>query len=338
MLWYNNYMFRVLKSTLFSLFILCSFFTAVSAQGIPGIKEPVTFQVSPQFPKPNTDVSVSAQSYSTDLDRAEFTWYVNGKLFRKGFGIPTITLPSGKSGSETTVSVTVATSDIGNIKNEVVIKPSDVSLVWKSDGYTPPFYKGKPLELYGSSFTVVAIPEFFNTSGKRIDPSTLVYTWEKNGDVDGSQSGYGKSSFTEKQTSYVRGGDDISVTVSTITHDQGAVGSVTISPTASDIVFYENSPLYGIIYEKALMDTFNLENEELAIHAELFNISTKNPLSGTVSYDWLLNDAPITTFKDKNEIVLRKTGIQNGQSNISLNIQHLDRLLQGGGNSITILQ
>jgi len=331
-------MFRVLKSTLFSLFIFCSLFTAVSAQSIPGVSEPITLESAPGLPKPNTEVVISAESLSTDLNRAQFSWFVNDKLYRKGTGLTEITIPSGKSGSITTVSIEVKTSDIGFIRNQIVIKPADVTLVWKSDGYVPPFYKGKSLELYGSSFMVTAIPEFFTANGTKIDPKTLVYTWTKNGNAEPIQSGYGKDTFTDKQTSFVRGGDDIRVEVSTLSHDIGATATITLSPVSPDFVFYENSPLYGIIYETALSESFTLVNEELSLLVEPYNISTKKPLSEALTYDWTLNDTPVTTFKDKNGITLRKTGTVSGQSDIQINIQNTDRLLQGGQAGITIFQ
>ena len=331
-------MFRVLKSILFSLFILCSFFTAVSAQSIPGVNEPVTFTVSPEFPRPDTDVTVSVQSNNTDLNRADFIWYVNGKVFRKGPGIKNITVSSGKSGTLTTVSVDVTTVDIGKISNEVSFRPAEVDLVWQTDGYVPPFYKGKALELYGSSFKVVALPDFYTAGGKKMDPKTLIYSWKKNGTADGQQSGYGKDSFKSSQTSYVRGGDTISVEVSTNDRSIGAKKVVVISPQSADIVFYENSPLYGIVYEKAFENTFTLTAEELTLHAEPYNLSTYNPLSGVLGLDWSLNGSDVSAFKDSNELVLRRIGNVSGQSDINLTIQHKEKILQGGQVGITIFQ
>ncbi|HVU06500.1 MAG TPA: hypothetical protein VHC46_01220 [Thermodesulfobacteriota bacterium] len=326
----------LLKSTLLALFLALFSVSTAAAQSIPGIAEPVTFQISPEFPRPNTSVTVSAQSFSTDLDRATFTWYVEGKVFKKGVGITSISVPVATAAIS--VSVNVATIDIGTVSNKATIRPGSVDLLWQSDGYAPPFYKGKALETYGSSFKVTAISNLVGSNGKRADPKTLVYSWKKNGMADGAQSGYGKDSYTGTQSSYVRGGDDISVEVSTVSHDAGATRTITITPAAPEVLFYENSPLYGIVYERALAGSMTLAGEEITLRAEPFNISASKMLLNDLSIDWTLNDTTVSDFKDRNEITLRTTGAAGGQSNIGILIQHKTKLLQGGQASLVIFQ
>jgi len=328
-----------LSKGIFSIVLLSLFlFSSVEAQSIPGIQEPITVQARPQFPKPNTTVTVTAQSFSTDLDRAGFTWMVNGTVFKKGTGIKEISVPSGKAGVLTTVSVSIDTTDIGAIMNDVSWRPAGVTLLWQSDGYTPPFYRGKALESYGASFKVVAIPEFLNSNGKRVDPKTLIYTWKKNGATDGASSGYGRDSFKTSQESFVRGGDDISVEVSDSDRTIGAVGTITLFPTIPEIVLYENSPLYGIIYEKALGESLSLISEEITLRVEPFNISLINSSLGALSFDWTINEVSAISFQNRNEITLRKSGSGGGESIIGVLIQHKDKILQGGQTSITIFQ
>ncbi len=329
-------MFRLLKSTLFCLIATLSLTTLVHAQSIPGISQPVTFQVDPQFPHPNTTVTVSAQSFSTDLNRATFTWTVNGKLYKKGTGIESITVPIGTTAMN--ISVDVATVDIGTVSNSVSVRPGSVDLVWETDGYTPPFYQGSAQEVYGSTFKVVALPELTGANGKRIDPKTLVYTWKKNDTVDANQSGYGKDSYTSTQSSYVRGGDTISVSVSDLANDVGATNVVGIGPTVPEILFYEDSPLYGIVYEHALPSTFNLNQQEITLRAEPYNMSSVNPLSGLLTYSWTLNGGGLADFQNKNEITLRTTGTTGGESDVALAVQHTTQVLQGGQATIKIFQ
>ncbi len=330
-------MSHLIKSSLLLFVFSLSLFSLANAQGIPGISEPVTLKVSPRFPKPDTAVTVTAQSFSTDLNRAEFSWISGGKVIKQGTGATSVTVPSGKAGSLTSISVTVTTIDIGTISQEVSWRPASVILAWKSDGYTPPFYRGKALESYGASFRVTAIPEFFTATGKRLDPKTLVYTWKKNGTIDPNQSGYGKDSFTSSQTSYIRGGDDINVEVSNNDGSIVSTKTITISPGIPEIVFYEESPLYGIQYERALNGTFNLIAEEVTLRAEPFNISTNNTFAG-LNLDWTINGDSVPNFKDKNKITLRKAGQTDGQSDVGLSIQHQTKILQGGTASINIIQ
>jgi len=330
-------MFRFIKSSILFFVFSLSLFSFAYAQSIPGITEPVIIKVSPQFPKPNTTVTISAQSFSTDLNRANLVWTSGGKVIKQGTGVTSITISSGKAGVLTSVDVSVTTTDIGTISQSASWRPADVTLVWKTDGYTPPFYMGKALESYGSSFRVTAIPEFFTSSGNRIDPKTLVYTWKKNGTIDPNQSGYGKDSFTGTQSSYVRGGDDINVEVSNNDASIITGKTITISPGIPEILFYEDNPLYGVIYEKALGNTLNLESEEITIKAEPFHISTNDIFAG-LDLDWSINNSSVPSFKDKNKITLRKAGEEGGESTIDLSIQHQTKILQGGRASITIIQ
>ncbi len=330
-------MFRLIKSSLLLFVFSLSFSSLAYAQSIPGVTDPITLQVSPRFPKPDTTVTITAQSFSTDLNRASLSWVSGGKVIKQGTGVTSATVPSGKAGVLTSVSVTVVTTDIGTISQTASWRPAGVALVWKSDGYTPSFYKGKALESYGASFRVTAIPEFFTGAGKRLDPKTLVYTWKKNGTIDPNQSGYGKDSFSGSQQSYIRGGDDINVEVSNSDGSLVASKTITISPGIPEIIFYEDSPLYGIQYEKALNGTFGLTAEEVTLRAEPFNVSTNDIFTG-LSLDWTINGDSVPNFKDKNKITLRKAGAASGQSSIGLSIQHQIKILQGGIASINIIQ
>ncbi|MDE2041384.1 MAG: hypothetical protein KGI59_03335, partial [Patescibacteria group bacterium] len=290
----------------------------------------------PMFPAPGDTVTVSAQSYSTDLNRADFIWNVDGKVYKRGTGITSITVQAPKTGSMT-ISVDVATIDIGTISNSTTISPADVTLLWQSNGYVPPFYGGKALETYGSVFRVTAIPEFINASGKRADPKTLIYTWKKNGTVDPGQSGYGHDVYIGTQSSYVRGGDDITVEV-TSADGRAAVSTATISPSVPELILYADSPLYGIEYEKALPSTYSLTDQEVSVKVEPFYMSTKNPMSGALTFDWTMNGAPVTAFHNKDEITLRSTGSVGGQTDVGVTVQNQGKLLQGGQAAITIMQ
>ncbi len=337
-MWYNNPMIRALKSTLFSLFILSSFFLYADAQSVPGISDPVTFRMIPQYPNPQERVDFSAQSFSTDLNKAVFKWYVNGKLYTEGVGVKNISVTSGSAGSFTSIRVEISTSDFGVIRNDFAFRPAEVILLWEADTYTPPFYQGKAAHSFGGAFKVTALPEFYSTNGKRINPKDLIYTWKKNGEVQSDASGFAKDSYITSQTSYLRDGEDIGVEVSSPRENYAGSASITIKPSVPEVLFYENSPLYGTVYERSLRGTHTLANEEISLKAEPFGMSTDNPLSGLLSFNWSLNGSAIADFANKNEIILRKTEGVTGQSNLSLTVQNAKKLLQGAQSSITILQ
>ncbi len=328
----------IFSAALFSILALSFAHIPAYAQTIPGIAEPVTFDITPEYPKPNETVTVSTQSFSTDLDKAVYKWSLNGKLYAQGTGMKSISIKTGKAGSLTVVSVEVSTADFGVIKNDIAFRPADVTLLWQSDTYVPPFYEGKALHSYNGQFKVTAIPEFFDSTGKRINPKNLVYTWKKNGNVQGDMSGFGKDSFVTSQTSYLREGEDISVDVSSPKENLAGSASMTVTPTLPQIVFYEDSPLYGILYEHSLRNSLNLYSEEITLRAEPFYMSIANPLDGSLALDWKLNGASVASFANRTDVTLRKQGNSGGQSDVGLVIQNQRKLLQGASANISIFQ
>lgn len=314
---------------------LCLFSSPVEAQGIPGISDPISVTVSPETPKPNSSVSIKIQSFSVDLDRALIVWTVNGKEENKGVGLKRFDLTAGPTGSSKRVDIAATVVGMGTFKQTIIIKPADVSMLWESDTYTPPFYKGKALHSFNGSFRVVAVPEFIGSDGKRIDPRDLIYTWKKNGEVQGDASGYGKTSFIGSQTSYLRQGEEISVEVSSPRENAAGSGSITIIPTVPKLVLYEKSPLYGPQYETAIVKNKNLENEEITVLAEPYFFSVGSSKAGALTYAWTLNGSALPTFANKPEVTLRKIGGQ-GVADLSLVVQNQAKLLQGASKNISI--
>lgn len=328
----------ILKKTSFFLALLtlalpCSF---AFAQSIPGIQDPIVVRVIPTNPRANEPVFIDIESYSTDLDTALISWSVDGREEANKVGLKNFNLMAGPLGSTKTVEISVGTLGTGVLSATVIIRPADVGLLWEADTYTPPFYQGKALHSYNGTFKVIALPELYASNGTKIDSKDLIYTWKKNNEVQGSASGYGKNTFIGSQTSYLREGEDISVEVAAPRENVVASNSILVVPAVPEMLFYENSPLYGIVYEKALQGNFKLDNQEISIVTEpmFFSVSQRN--SPNLTYDWTLNRSNLVDFKNKSEITLSRSNDQAGRANIQVVSQHLKRLLQGGKGDLTI--
>jgi hypothetical protein len=328
----------ILKKTSF-LLVLLALFTPCSfavAQSIPGIQDPIVVRVTPTNPRSNEPIIIDIQSYATDLNTALVSWSVDGKEEANGVGLKRFRMTAGPLGSTKTVEVSVGTLGSGVLSTTIIIRPADVGLLWEADTYTPPFYQGKALHSFNGTFKVIALPELYASSGEKIDAKDLIYTWSKNGEVQGSASGYGRNTFVGSQTSYLREGEDISVEVSAPRENVVASNNILVIPTVPEILFYENSPLYGIVYEKALQNSFKLTNEEISIIAEpmFFSVGTRG--SSRLTYDWTLNKGALSDFKNKSEVTLRRANNQAGRANVEVVSQHQQRLLQGGKGALTI--
>jgi hypothetical protein len=328
----------ILKKTSFFLALLTLLipcFFAI-AQGIPGASDPIVVRVIPTNPRSNEQVIIDIQSYNTDLNTALISWSVDGKEEANGVGLKRFRMTAGPLGSTKTVEVSAGTLGTGILSTTIIIRPADVGLLWEADTYTPPFYQGKALHSYNGNFKIIALPELYASDGTKIDSKDLVYTWMKNGEVQGGASGYSRNTFVGSQTSYLREGEDISVEVSAPRENVVASNNILVIPTVPEILFYENSPLYGIVYEKALQNSFKLTNEEISVVAEpmFFSVGTRN--SSNLTYDWTLNRAALSDFKNKSEVTLRRANDQAGRANIQVISQHQQRLLQGGKGALTI--
>lgn len=334
---YNIFVMILKKASFFFAFLGLLFSCApVSAQSIPGIQNPLVVSVIPNEPRSNEAVFIRLQSFSMDLDRSLVTWYVDGVSVSSGVGLKDFSVKAGGLGSTKIIDVTVAPANGGSFTETITIRPADVGLVWESDTYSPPFYKGKALHSYNGSFRVIAVPEMFTSTGIKIDPKDLIYTWKKNGEVEGSASGYGKNVYIGLQTSYLREGEDISVEVSAPRDNVVAANSILITPTVPNVILYEKSPLYGIVYEKALQNRTELKNEEITIIAEPFFFSVPRRNTANLTYAWSLNDSALTDFANKSSLTLRKTLEQAGRANLSVVLQNTLKLLQGGKSNLTI--
>jgi len=328
-------MSRILKSTLFSLILALSLVSFAHAQGIPGVGSPLTLTLNPENPRPGENVTMTLSSFNIDLNEADITWTVGGKVIASGRGIKTANVIAGSLGSEKTVDVDVNSSQSGDFTESATIRPSDLSILWQAATYVPPFYKGKALETFGGSYKVVAIPDIIDGSGRRIDPKKLVYTWKKNDAIDSDQSGYGRNYFISDQTGFTRAGDDISVDVMSPSDGYTISGNITITPTRPEIHLYENNPLYGTIYANELPNQINLANEEISIAAEPYFFSVKDAGSSIMTYSWTLNDTPVSDFQNKNVITLRKTG-GAGVAQLDLSAANTVKLLQSSNQSLVI--
>lgn len=324
------------KSTLFILLSSLFAVSLVHAQGIPGVGTPFTLTLEPTNPKPGDTVTMTLESFSISLDKSVVTWTVDGKVVARGTGLKTASTVAGNLGSTKRVEVDVNSPDSGEFTQSAVIRPANLALVWQAATYVPPFYKGKALESFGATYKVVAIPEILNSSGRAIDPRTLIYSWKKNGANQPDQSGYGKDFFVSTQTSFVRQGDDISVDVTVPADGFSLSGNITVAPQAPEVHLYENSPLYGLLYNNELADRVNLTNEEVTISAEPYFFSVGSTASSLLGYSWTLNGASVSDFANKSSITLRRTESSAGSAEIGVSLTNSAKLLQGADKTLII--
>jgi len=290
----------------------------------------VQFKVNPEFPEANQDVSISIESYSTDLNRSEISWYKNNSLVQRSVGEKTFSFRTRGLGSVDTITVRVD----GVLKNTFTIRPAEVDLVWEANTYTPPFYKGKALNSNQATLKIIAIPHIVSSSGNKFSPNSLIYTWKKDWKVLGNESGYGRDVLV------LDGLDIYNKTIITVeAKNQGgsiiAQKRIILNNQDSKIVFYEDDPLLGVLYENDLDKNFNLDKEEINIKAVPLFLSNEELDSGNIRYSWTMNSKKLTNLESQDYLVLRK-GEHDGTTQLSLEITNLKKVMQFVRNSLGI--
>ena len=252
----------------------------------------ISLTQDPETPSAHQAVAFTVSSVLTDLDRATITWYQNGVLKEQGKGKKVFSTQTGAFGSVSTVSVVVLTTEGVLVTKRSSLKPLDVELVWEADTYTPPFYKGKALPSPGSDLRVFARP--IGASGA---DSSFVYRWKVDGKSVPSASGYGKSTAT--LPGLFLGGKTATVEVSIASLDETvrATKSITIRGVTPRILLYEDRPLEGIRYGRALGTTAVAPGNEMTVRVEPFFLSKDARTNGSVLYRWTLDGGTVPTVE-----------------------------------------
>ena len=282
----------------------------ISPGPVPGSTE-ILLTLSDQQPAVGEDVIGNISSQTIDIDATPIFWYKNGMLLFKGVGAKQADLGPAASG-ETDIKV-VAGTDAASASDSVSFNPSLVSLAWQADTYVPPFYLGKSIFPLQGRVTFVALP-FFSRSGSSLGQAAdISYSWKKDGEAFADRSGLGKNTFV------VNAGlssQPITVEVTAenvITGESGYAKSV-IAPESPSIAFYENNPLFGLMFNEALGPQIRLSGPEISILAAPFGEPTS--LIPSASYSWLMNGEPFS--ESSRLITLRSAAGAVGSSTISL--------------------
>jgi hypothetical protein len=323
-----------LKVIIISCFFLILPFLNSQAQNTVSQNTNLSISANPANPSPGDQVIVSLQSYSLDLNRATITWSVDDIVKKTDLGMKNYSLQAGPAGRPVRVKARI---ELGEtlIDKELIFIPAGVDLIFEAVAYTPPFYKGKVMNTNQGTVVVVAFPEMFNTVGTKYSTKDLIYNWKKDGIVIQEVSGVGKNYLTFSGTIPVR---DAEIEVSVSSLDQSVTANQVVSITADSpkIIFYENSPIYGIMMNKAIKNSVQLLSDEFSVIAVPFFFSTGYAGTPDLKYAWTLNNRSVENQDPKNSFTVRQETPGAGTANIGLKISNNVRIFQFTDNAFTI--
>lgn len=299
---------------------------------IPGAASPLIISLSPTSPKPGEQVRLNVTSTLYDLRDSDITWRAGGTVIMEGIGATEARVTAGGLGSVTTVTVSAAHTDGGVASASVNITPAQIDLLWESDSYTPPLYRGRALAGAGTSVRVIAIPHLVRPNGTEIPVNQITFTWRKNGTVLGSLSGRGRSLlFTSSPMLF--DADTISVEAIATDRSISATNSVRINSEKTPLRLYQDHPLFGRLFHQALGASTPISESEMTFEAIPYFASVRTVRDRALEYNWEVNRVAVTPDANApNTITINAEG-STGIAIIDLSVFHSTNLFfEANGN------
>jgi len=326
-----------MKYSVFLLLFVCivGFYTTTKAQLNLMLETEINVSMVPENPGANEKVVASVTSYGTDLNAAKITWGINGKIIKSGTGVKSFGFTTGNPGTETVLDITIETAEGQKINRTINIKPVSVDLLWQSESFVPPFYKGKAMFSHQNEVTFIAVPHIIGSNGAEISSGNLIYKWKKNGSVIEDASGFGKNTYT-LVGSLISRPLSVSVNVTSMNGEGVGFASVNLAPSEPQIIFYNKSPIYGIEFQKALSGGLDIgKSRESTIIGQPLFFGVTNSVSRDLTYKWSVNGEPTAGYNEDSQIFRKPDGV-GGVSSIELNITNNRKILQYASNSFNL--
>ncbi|MDZ4227059.1 MAG: hypothetical protein U1D26_01120 [Patescibacteria group bacterium] len=281
--------------------------------------------MTPVHPGPRDLVRLTVHSPLLDISKNNIVWNAGGKVIAQGVGVASADITAGALGSRTNVTVQATALDGSALSAAVHVVPTKIDLLFDSDSYVPPFYRGRALPSTGTSIFLEARPHFLRPDGSSLTDADITYTWRRNGQVLASVSGRGKSRVVIPSP-VLYSTDDISVEA--ISDDESFSGeaSEVIAAAGPFVSLYEDSPLYGILYNNALGASAQINESEITLAAIPYFASVASPADPLFRYSWRVNDTPVNVNNTApNELTLSGDP-QNYEARIDLALTHARNL------------
>jgi hypothetical protein len=142
-------------------------------------------------------------------------------------------------------------------------------------------------------------------------------------------SGMGKDSITVNGSVPIR---DIDVDVEVLDSSGNTLATNSTVVTTSDpaILFYEDSPIYGILYNEAITNNYYLgTKEEVNIIAEPFFFNLNSDSGNDSTYQWTVNGSAVSSGDKPNELLMKQEQTNLvGSASVSLTVNNISKIFQ----------
>lgn len=271
----------------------------------------IGLSVSPQFPAPQSTVTVTLSAYGYATKSATILWYVNGAPSTGNTNAREITIPTGDGKKSITVEARITASAFGTKVLRRVIAPSAVDIIAEPDTYVPLDYRGSALPSPESPVRVIAMPQLY-ANGKLVPKKDILFTWKLNGDtlLGGAQRGTNVTTITMPRF----GTAEVTVLAETANGTRSAQNTITLASVKPKLLFYETSSLYGttLIAPKH----FESSKHELSVTVVPYYIQKSSVLNPQVTYSWTVGGKKIVPENPR--IITLAKGAGGERQNVSM--------------------
>jgi hypothetical protein len=311
--------------------ILLSVFIAIPAHAQELSLDPFEVLMNPDTPQPGKPVSLEVKSFTADVHELSFTWSADGAVVASGIGVAKYEFIAPANGKKVTVRVQATNPRGPSLNKSFIIAPAEVNLLWEAQTYTPPFYKGHSHYTHQSFMRFIAMPNFKDKNGVRIDPKTLIYTWKKDEQTLGPRSGYGKQTIS-LQGDILQNSYTITVDVTNPTNTLSGSASLRVESEDPQAILYTEDPLYGIQYQRAIGNSESIRGEKtLLVEPYFFNIIDNDSvgnISPSLEYHWMVNYTERPDLMHERHITFKPKKDTEGIANIDITILNTSEILQ----------
>lgn len=302
-------------------FISFGVFSIAHAQTVGITALDITMEFDPENPRPNEQVTANLISYTVNLNNQDISWFVNRQLVKREAGLTKFTFNSGDAGSTTTIEAQII-ADGQTISKVATIQPSAVDILWETNTYVPPFYKGKKLPTRQSDIVLTAMPQFENPSTDSI--RSAVYYWTRNFQPQSTSSGYSKQSFAF-ENSPISPTETIGVTVKNRSETEIATQSTDVVFGDPFVVFYEKQGS-RIFDRKGSLAGFQVTGGNFNLLAVPYFFAFDR--LADVQFDWKANEQSLASSAGKPNEVAFELPDKGKRASISLDVTSTPKLLQ----------
>lgn len=305
---------------LFSFVFLVSPIKNVHAIDIIPSSEDFEIRLTPEYPEPNTTTKAKIVSFTFNVDASNITWSLNGKIIEQGLGKKEVEFETGNIGSILSLSVFVITNNNQQVENKKEFRVVETDILWDANTYTPFFYKGKSESIIYNKIDVTALPHGFSSN-----KNNLIYTWNKNYKKEVDFSGTGKDTYSFI-FSELRDSEKIGVEITNLDKTEVYKKTITITKRDPEVLFYEEHPLEGPLFQKAILDNFEVKQQDTVARAEPYFFPKEDV--NNISFNWSIGGKTISTLSRKNIIGLTVPINSDGESTINLVVKNTQKLFQ----------